>query len=604
MQSPKFPFSYEHLRKCINPDIAKHAWKNKILEQLRRQIIPDLIEFRDYKERIDYICREICHDIEQGKYISQTPRHYLIEKSRGLCRQMTIAAPRDMLLLQCLSNHLYSSIKRGQPNTKSYFEPGQAKFNKNRILISVEAYGAIAGWKRFQQAIFEFSKEREYILITDVANFYDYINFTHLRNIVSSICDTHESIIDFLIFILEGLSWRPDFMPRSGIGLPQMEAEAPRVLANAMLYELDQVADKHAFGDYVRFMDDIDVGVDTIAQAKSAVRDIDLTLQSRQLRLNANKTKILSTNNNEVSYHFCIRENKILDHCAEIIERNVSSIAAKKCLRKLYMGWRGPTLDSGRFFDGNGDKIFKRIVYLMHRCGLNIPHEDAEYIIKHHPTLRLVAFSALTRHEFPNRSLYRIGKLFYTDWFVDDASFIYMANFAVHAKFRKSDRLERVVKILIDYFIDSEKYFRIYAAIIMASKFLEPAELMSLVRRTINYWETDLWMARAVAGLFPAIMRDSQIASEFLALCRRRGNSEMLYVLDFHTNITSDVSIAKTQLSYAMHPNPSYPHGIFYPKALTILSISLNRGMTAAMKNILRRHGILMRDPYFARWFS
>jgi hypothetical protein len=41
-------------------------------------------------------------------------------------------------------------------------------------------------------------------------------------------------------------------------------------------------------------MDDIDVGVDTIVDAKRVLRSVDLVLQTKQVRLNSGKTAILT----------------------------------------------------------------------------------------------------------------------------------------------------------------------------------------------------------------------------------------------------------------------------------------------------------------------
>ena len=53
-------------------------------------------------------------------------------------------------------------------------------------------------------------------------------------------------------------------MPRAGIGLPQIDLDAPRLLAHCFLYELDKMLVRQHNIDYVEFTDDIDIGVDTI----------------------------------------------------------------------------------------------------------------------------------------------------------------------------------------------------------------------------------------------------------------------------------------------------------------------------------------------------
>ena len=365
MKSPKFKFSYKQIEKPINPITLRSAWKGKIRSQIRRQIFLDTVDYKDIDYNINEIIYIISKSISSASYKPKPPVYYLIEKSRGLCRQMVSCHPHDMIVLQAISNCLYTEIKNGAPTKNSFFEIDEPHFKSKTLLISETGYGVFASWKRFQNKIFKFEKTHKYIVVTDIANFYDFINLNHLRNIISSICSVNENLLDFLIFVLNELSWSPDYMPRIQIGLPQMELEAPRVLANAMLYELDKVASENKKNDYVRFMDDIDVGVDSISDAKQVIRDLDLCLQSRQMRLNSSKTKILKTTKNGAVYHFCIMENYKLDKIAMSIEndqcKNNLAKNAKKLL-KIYNKFKNSN-DSNKFsttsqfFDGNGKKF-------------------------------------------------------------------------------------------------------------------------------------------------------------------------------------------------------------------------------------------------------
>ena len=75
--------------------------------------------------------------------------------------------------------------------------------------------------------------------------------------------------------------------------MPQIDIDAPRLLAHCFLFELDAVVEDMDFANYARFMDDIDAGAKDIAEAKNILRSIDLTLQTRQIGSNAGKTCIL-----------------------------------------------------------------------------------------------------------------------------------------------------------------------------------------------------------------------------------------------------------------------------------------------------------------------
>lgn len=604
MKSPKFPFSLEKIEACVNIHTIKAVWKSKILAQLRKQLLRDLVEYRDYDSRLDSISKGICLDIARAEYVPRTPRHYLVEKSRGLCRQMTIAAPRDLIVFQCLTNRIQSDIVRNQPTKKAYYQPGQAKFNKNKIHISPTEYGSIASWKRFQTAIFEFSKDREYIVVTDVANFYDFINLAHLRHIVSSICLVDESVLDFLIYLLEGISWRPDFMPRSNIGLPQMEAEAPRVLANAMLFELDRVADKHAFGDYVRFMDDIDVGVDSIPEAKAVVRDIDLTLQSRQLRLNSSKTKILSVAKKEAEHHFCIAENRFLDFCTRSIESPTGQRApVRKALLKAYKIWRrSPRFTGSRFTTGNGDKIFKRIVVLFHHLDMVLPVNDAMWVVQNVPGLRETCLDDLSRHQSGNTAFHRLAALFHRGIFVDDAAYAHFADYVVHAKFTRTQRFRDEIRLLVEAFVRSNEYVKVYSAILIASKYFSASALLQVVIATTEVWTSDVWLGRMVGGLAPLMAREPLVDRDYTLVCQRANNSELDWVRDYHYKLRTDLGFVAKQYAYASAPNPTYPNALVYPKVLTILSISQNPAAKKQLANLKKAQRGLRNDPQIREW--
>jgi hypothetical protein len=385
-----------------------------------------------------------------------------------------------------------------------------------------------------------------------------------------------------------------------------LEAEAPRVLANAMLFELDRVADKHSFGDYVRFMDDIDVGVDSIPQAKAVVRDIDLTLQARQLRLNSSKTKILSSAKGEVADHFCIPENRFLDYCTGSVEDKTKNKApVSKALIKAYESWRGGTgFKDSRFLRGNGDKIFKRVVILLHQLGMNLPTKDALWIIQNVPNLREICFKDLSRHKNSSLAFHAIARLFYLNVFVDDASYAYFADFIVHARFVRNNKFKAEIKKLVDKFVCQGQYMKSYSALLVASKFQDPIELVETVKQTHEFWAQDGWLGRMVGGLAPLMERDAKANLVYQDMCRFSNNVELQLVYEFHWKLRNDLSFVNRHLTYALAPNPTYPLELVYPKTLTILSIFQNPAATTQRARSKKAHRALNKDTQYQDWFK
>ncbi|MEM9093183.1 MAG: RNA-directed DNA polymerase [Cyanobacteria bacterium P01_F01_bin.53] len=601
MRSPKFNFSKTKIEGVVSQSALKKTWKS-LGGQLRKQLFLDLIEFKDYDQRIDTVTARIEKEVHEASYRPDKPIHYLVEKSRGLCRQMTQCRPEDLLILETLTRSLKAELVDGRPSKKAFFEPDDQRFARSGPRLGVQEYSAIASWKNFQQEIFRFSKERKYIVVTDVANFYDFISFTHLRNIISSICNVREEVLDFLVFVLNEMAWTPDYMPRSEIGLPQMESNAPRVLANAMLYELDRVAEGMAFGDYVRFMDDIDVGLDSISTAKRVIRDIDLTLQSRQLRLNSSKTKILRAS--QAFDHFCIRENRFLDTCVQILELDNpnSKTSVKKAIGKAYTIWKGDDLQDSRFTRGNGDKIFKYMAKVGRAVEYEIFSDDLVSMIKLQPGMRLTAFSLLSFKDHPNQEFYILCDFFEDGIFVDDFSCILMAKFAVHARFRANSKMRKSAKMLIDRFCETGTIYSIYSALLVASKFLSPVEQVGVLQNTYDCWRGSFWLGRTVGGLTPNCATDVPSAEDYIKLLQKAENPMAQEVYDFHRQIQTQKSYALRLYSYAKAPNPTYPQRIIHPKALIIRSMSQNSEFNAEMKEITKVHQAFTADPFYRDW--
>lgn len=610
MRSPKFVFSEPSIKSCTGPKEIVLAWKKKVKPQLRKQILWDLIEFRDIDYDINTLSRQMAEEISQAAYQVSKPRTYLVEKSRGLCRQMMLVQPKDLIILQCLSSRLHSQIIRNSPSRSAFFQPGEMNWSAGKMTISNDDYGAIASWKRFQKQVLKFSRENKFVVITDVANFYDFINFKHLRNIVASLCnDVDETVLDILIYLLNELAWVPDYMPRQEMGMPQIETEAPRVLANAMLFELDRVVEKHSYRNYARFMDDIDFGVHSIVEAKQVVRDIDLTLQARQLRLNSAKTKILTQR--EAFEHFCVKENVVLDRYALLIEKTSSFSVLKTriglSLNTWYERWLGRTGSGGPsedspFAAGNGSKVQKRIFTLLRKCDVHPPVDDLIWLTKQNPGMRATAIRTLVHTNKPNDAFNKLLRVLASGVFVDDIAHIEFADFCVHARLKRTSKLLNGFSDAIEI-LKSNGMIGAYAATLLLGRAGTPDQLLIHALKLYDLWKNDYWLGRAIAGLYPRVHAASgRVAREYVQLLRSSNNPACERVLEHHFSLMNDVAFVRNSSNYLKHNNESFPLKIFFPKALQILSAKQNAPASKTYSSILRKHPALTTDPFFKTW--
>ena len=365
------------------------------------------------------MCGAIEAEVISGAYIPASPVRFLSEKSKGLCRQLVIPSVKDALVLQTLSDALWAEIRTKAPTKKSYYAPGDHQFSK-AIKGHSSEYGSLNAWLAFQETIFGFARSKKFIVVTDISNYYNSISYDHLRNILADLSIAREHALDLLIYTLSCMLWQPDYMPRIPIGLPQSNLDAPRLLAHCFLFEIDEFLSHKAGVDFARYMDDIDVGVDSIAAAKSVLRDLDLALQTRQIRLNSGKTQILSEQ--EAYCHFKIRENLLIDKSAILIEtKSAAKQPIDKERRKVEFAIRGG-LRRGNFAFGNGDKIFKRLINLARQARAVISDEIFFEIMSNWPSLRHAALTWWQSTADPEAKLAVIVKLFDTGLFVDDAA--------------------------------------------------------------------------------------------------------------------------------------------------------------------------------------
>src|ERR1700730_17954742 len=129
------------LRSIFSASNIKRIWKDKVRSSMRNQFINDGIEHLDFHVARDLESKKLSYLILSGDYVPQKAQRILVEKSKGLCRQLVIPSVRDAIVLQCLSDALYSEIKGKAPTKKSFFEPKEHNFT-----TAPSGYGSFAAW--------------------------------------------------------------------------------------------------------------------------------------------------------------------------------------------------------------------------------------------------------------------------------------------------------------------------------------------------------------------------------------------------------------------------------------------------------------------------
>jgi len=119
LQSPKFQFVQNDIKGVFEITLLKEEWKKRTKPQIRKQLVFDAIEYRDIDQDLSRLLERVRREVSEGNYVVQSPKRYLAEKSRGLCRQMTLIHPRDLLVLERLSRSVYFELKHKAPSQHS-----------------------------------------------------------------------------------------------------------------------------------------------------------------------------------------------------------------------------------------------------------------------------------------------------------------------------------------------------------------------------------------------------------------------------------------------------------------------------------------------------
>lgn len=537
-----------------------------------------------------------------GRYQTKPALRILMEKSKGLCRQLVLPSVPDAIVLQRLSDAVYSSIKQKSPTNRSFFEQDDHRFSQSaRDENGAPRYGGLRAWLNFQKALFEFSANKKYIISTDIANYYDCISYAHLRNVIANYVEVKESVLDLLIFVLAGLLWQPDYMPRIEIGLPQIDFDAPRVLAHCLLYELDAHLKSVVRNDFVRYMDDIDVGTDDLYCARRILRDMDLVLHTRQLRLNSGKTRIMS--GTEAEEHFRVRDN----HRLNLVQRWLRMRSSKKrsidrgklyvrmFLRKRYV--------HNKFDEGNGEKILKRVLHTAAQYPIDIDRLIVSDIIFNRPSCREPALKYVFSMPVERWQIRLLENYITSGVIVDDVGYLAPSKGLAEARVVKDLYVESSICRIVEH-LKSTPNFGLLSAIWIASRFFQPKQLIELLIDTKSTWRGDYSIGRMIGGLRP-IFTSCPEQEVFDDLSLQVRNEALEDTKKFHVRLSTEPAMLNAVRKFIVAPNKSKPLEITHAKFLMLLSLLQNPGVNVQeAKVILGNFCVAASDPFYRATFG
>lgn len=376
----------KQLAKLFTQSRLIDVWRRLVRQQLRRQAIVDLYDYYDFNSTIAAQADAIIERVLSGQYRAEVPVIFKLEKKLGIARHMMVPSPSDALVFQVLADGLYEELIRAQPSKKAYYARDRHIVKLPHEVAEEQSYPWYKLWPRFQEQIWGFSSSFPLLVTTDITNYFDNIGFEELRRVIAATAPTAEVLLDLLFTLVQDLAWSPDYLPRTLRGLPVINIEAPRLLAHTFLYEVDRVVQHRTKDNFVRWMDDINFGVNDHDEAKRILGEINDVLKSRGLALNLSKTEILTPR--EVRAHFLVSQNKVMSKRQERAAHLKSSSAKSRLAARVHVDFQRHLRDcSAR----NKDKLTKRFLTLLGILNSPLAVSEAAELFISAPAMREAA---------------------------------------------------------------------------------------------------------------------------------------------------------------------------------------------------------------------
>ncbi|MEO6112360.1 MAG: RNA-directed DNA polymerase [Nitrospiraceae bacterium] len=586
-----------HLKKLFTKDRLIDLWRKLVKEQIRAFDIRDLHDYYDFNYSIEARVEAIIGKVLSGQYRAEVPLVYRMEKKFGICRHLLIPSPSDALVFQLLTDVLYGAIIKAQPSKSAYYARDRHALSLPHEHKKAGSYPWFILWPRFQKEIWNFSKSHRFLVTTDIANYFDAIGLRELRHVISAIAKTKEVYLDLLFSLIENLSWNPDYLPTSHKGLPTINIEAPRLLAHALLFEVDYVLKKRTKDSFVRWMDDINFGVDDLSTANLILGEVNDVLKSRGLALNIAKTEIMTAKS--AQHHFLFSENIRLTRLQKRAKRVKSATGKQRLARNTAkeLAVHLKTCDAR-----NKDKATKRFINILSILRAPVGLTEVKEIFRLQPSLRGTVLAYLSRLPFTAGVADAFLRCLDNTELYDDTTRFTLVEALVKWQIPFNKEGKSFVRKVVTRIQHHASPFEWTCYVFFLAKYGEPHEVLTVAGQLKAYGSVESFFARQRIAVLP---RGFGINDKIVLNQLRR---------EVSTGLGDAASVANNLLGFVRKPFPAhrnreywylFPHKpqTPYPVAKFLLLCVLAYSEKGAGRTVMRPEIVAhVTDPWFINW--
>lgn len=583
------------LEKIFTKTNIEKTWRNVVRNQLRNLDIQDIFDYYDFNYNIELRANAIRNDILSGNYKAFKPLIYRVEKKFGVCRHIIIPQPSDSLVMQIITELIHSPIISKQPSPNAFYSRDRHTVNKPHEATDIE-YGLnwVDQWKKMQRQIYKFNESKNLVIVTDLTNYFDNIHIDELKKVILSIVQIDEVLLDLLFRIIEEVSWKPDYLPYSGKGLPVINVESVRLLAHSFLFELDEVIKNKANNNFARWMDDITIGIDSKKEAIELISCISDLLKSRGLAINLSKTAILDPK--EARFHFQIDSNIYLDSFADL---KTSDSNFKKSIRELNGKFKQHLKHRGARY---WDKITKRFISTFGKFRSYLILKDVEKLYLDYPNLRPNILTYLFALGFNKRTSAILVNIANNVSIYDDISLFQICKLLTDWNIPNTTENSNFIRDFQNLIFRTKTSFDFYCVIWVKAKYDHPEDLLNFIIKYKNLWEKEAFLRRQTTSVLARVLIYSE--DKVVKILENQISSGIMDTVSIATQIklfSKQVALDK-KLSYYLFPTlkpKQYP----LSKFLILCSI-LNSEVIRRDLGIRRKIKEYVNDAYYLKWLE
>lgn len=587
----------ESLSSLFDKNEISSVWRKIVRSQLRSLDFKDLYDHYDFNYNIEDRATAIRNEILNGTYRVSLPLIYRLEKKFGVCRHIVIPQPIDALVLQVLVESIAEQIIKRQPSDKSFYS--RDKHNVGKPHDAAE-YGISfrTQWKKLQKEIYRFNDEKELLIVTDLTNYYDSISIEELKKVFLGYVENNEVLVDILFRVIEEISWKPDYLPYSGRGLPTSNLEAIRLLAHSFLFEIDEVLKQRTCDSFTRWMDDIIIGADSRKEAIELISSVSDMLKSRGLALNLSKTAIY--NSKEAHYHFQIDENKYLDSLEGLKKGDANYNQATTELKKNFK----------KHFKDNvpkyWDKIAKRYITAFGKLKSTKLLTEISWVYLDYPGLRPNLLYYLSRIGYKKQTAQKVVEILSNIDIFDDISLYQISSLVTSWEVPINDTskefLQKIDATLVAASFKSKNPADFYSVLWFKAKYDHAEELLRFIKKYQNLWQADSFLRRQVTAVMGRLLIANSKEIESLLYTQISSGISNTVSLANQIQRFSKIDTLDGKLRFYLFPKSvqkPYP----LPKFIVLCSV-LNSEQIRTDGDVKKSVLEHVKDPYYRKWLD